>query len=72
VGGICVGLVAGLAVGVVMVIVVVLLPRKKCPQCGTLLPRFRTPQNARQMLWGGWTCPQCGLALDRRGRKVER
>ena len=37
----------------------------KCPECQKPLPAFRLPRNMRQFLWGGWTCPSCGLEVDR-------
>lgn len=39
-----------------------------CPKCGTPLPSIRAPKNARQLLWGGWTCASCGVELDKWGR----
>jgi hypothetical protein len=42
----------------------------KCSDCGTPPPLMRRPANRRQMLWGGWTCANCGAELDRAGRKV--
>lgn len=45
---------------------------RSCAACGAAMPHFRKPANARQMLLGGWTCPQCGTALDRRGRVLAR
>lgn len=43
-----------------------------CTQCGTPMPMmFRVPTNWRQAMWGGWTCPECGLDLDKWGRPVE-
>lgn len=44
--------------------------KKQCTNCGTPLPRFRQPQNKRQRLWGGWTCPNCGKELDRKGKVI--
>lgn len=41
-----------------------------CPECGTMPPLVRKPANRRQMIWGGWTCKECGCECDRRGRKV--
>ncbi len=41
-----------------------------CTQCGTPAPAIRTPANRRQMLWGGWTCAECGYELDKWGRPV--
>jgi hypothetical protein len=33
-------------------------------------PKDRWPRNWRQRLWGGWTCPNCGCEVDRKGKKV--
>lgn len=43
--------------------------RADCPRCGTPLPTIRTPSSWREMLWGGWTCPQCGCKVDKYGRE---
>jgi RNase P subunit RPR2 len=43
-----------------------------CPKCQTPLPTFRKPASLRQMLWGGWTCAQCGTDLDKWGQPVAR
>lgn len=42
-----------------------------CSQCGTPMPMIRKPANWRQAMWGGWTCPECGLELDKWSRPVE-
>jgi len=61
VGGMC-AVIAVLAVGL-------LSPQRKCPECATPLPKVRKPMNRQQALWGGWTCPKCGIDVDRKGRK---
>jgi transposase len=66
-----VGVICGVAAGVIVLIIAMFLPRKKCPGCGMVLPRFRKPANTRQALWGGWTCPTCHLEMDRKGNRVE-
>jgi predicted RNA-binding Zn-ribbon protein involved in translation (DUF1610 family) len=43
----------------------------ECPECGEELPVVRTPKNRRQVLWGGYTCEECGCEIDKWGRKVE-
>ncbi len=43
-----------------------------CPECGTPVPRTRTPTSWRQALWGGWTCAECDTEMDRRGRELEK
>jgi hypothetical protein len=49
------------------------LRRYDCPDCGTPLPRFISPQTKtkRQWLEGGWICPTCGIEVDASGRKAE-
>lgn len=42
-----------------------------CRQCGTPMPMVRKPANWRQALWGGWTCAECGLEVDKWGKPVE-
>ena len=41
-----------------------------CAVCGQALPLVRRPSNRRQFLWGGWTCPNCGTEVDRRGGEL--
>jgi hypothetical protein len=41
-----------------------------CPQCHTAAPTMRIPKNARQAMWGGWTCTQCGLEIDKWGTPI--
>lgn len=36
-----------------------------CTKCGAALPRFRRPANLRQILWGGWSCHECGSEYDK-------
>ncbi len=45
-----------------------LSPPNACPKCARPLPKVRVPTNARQFLWGGWTCAGCGVELDKWGR----
>jgi hypothetical protein len=60
------GVVAALAV----LALALFQPQRSCPQCGTPLLRFRRPRNLKQTLWGGWTCPACGVETDRQGRRI--
>jgi uncharacterized protein (UPF0212 family) len=41
--------------------------RRNCPNCGDPIPMVRVPQNGRQFLAGGSTCPKCGAESDRNG-----
>ena len=41
-----------------------------CPRCKTPLPALRKAGSLRQALWGGWTCPACGVGVDKWGREV--
>ena len=63
-------LIGGVAGGLAVFLLGMLMPRPKCPTCGEQMPRFRKPANSRQAMWGGWTCAKCGLELDRKGKPV--
>jgi hypothetical protein len=41
-----------------------------CPRCRVPVPRWRKPRNAQQFLWGGHTCHNCGLNIDKWGRPL--
>ncbi len=41
-----------------------------CPQCHSAAPTMRVPKNARQALWGGWTCTRCQLEIDKWGKPI--
>jgi hypothetical protein len=43
--------------------------RTSCPRCGTALPVIRKPASEEEMLWGGWTCPNCGCKVDKYGKE---
>lgn len=40
-----------------------------CPRCATRLPMIRKPTSQEEILWGGWTCPNCGCKVDKYGRE---
>ena len=40
-----------------------------CPKCSTVLPKTRKPQNLSQILWGGWSCSNCGCKIDKYGKE---
>jgi len=42
-----------------------------CPQCGEIVPKIRKPANTKQLLWGGWTCSNCGAEMDKYGTKIK-
>jgi hypothetical protein len=44
----------------------------KCPTCTTQQPLWRKPTSFRQLVWGGWTCPNCGTEMDRHGKAIEQ
>ena len=41
-----------------------------CPKCKTRVPGLRAPNSTRQALWGGWTCSNCGIEIDRNGTDI--
>jgi hypothetical protein len=53
--------------GLVAVFVVLLVPRKKCPDCGAHLPKIR---NRWRSLRIPWQCPACGCSVDNKGQAV--
>ena len=42
-----------------------------CPKCGQRMPTLRLPTNLHQMMWGGWTCPNCGCEMDKWGKALD-
>jgi hypothetical protein len=42
-----------------------------CPRCGQQLPALRVPATLRQLMWGGWTCPNCGCRMDKWGKAID-
>ncbi|PKD42641.1 hypothetical protein [Rhodohalobacter barkolensis] len=42
-----------------------------CPQCDERMSKTRTPDNLRQLLWGGWKCPVCGCEMDKWGKPID-
>ena len=43
-----------------------------CPKCHLKLPIFRIATNLNQMLQGGWTCPNCGCEVNRKGKDITK
>jgi hypothetical protein len=41
-----------------------------CKECGEPAPAIRKPASLSQALWGGWTCEECGLELDKWGEPL--
>jgi hypothetical protein len=44
----------------------------ECPGCHTIHGQIRIPRNLRQMLWGGFTCAQCGFEVDKWNRPISK
>jgi hypothetical protein len=40
-----------------------------CPRCGTPQPAIRKPASGQEMMWGGWTCANCGCHIDKYGKE---
>jgi len=47
--------------------------KRNCPDCGHRLPAYQPPwsRTTRQLVEGGYLCPNCGCETDLRGNKVE-
>ena len=61
------GIVGAVAGGLAVLAFAFLVPRKSCPKCKTLLPRFRKPATGREAMLGGWHCQKCGARIARNG-----
>jgi hypothetical protein len=70
VGGAIVGALAGLSAGLIVLVIGLVMPRRKCPDCGFSFPKIG-PKYRRPGLAGGWICPKCKCEVDRCGRKIE-
>ena len=67
--GIIAGIIGGIVGGVLgPVLLLLLLPRKTCPDCGLWLPRLRNCWDTRGVVR---RCPECGCGVDVKGRRVE-
>ena len=60
-------IIGGIAGGLAVVLVGLLIPRKSCPKCQSLLPRFRKPASVREAMLGGWHCEKCNAKIGRNG-----
>jgi predicted RNA-binding Zn-ribbon protein involved in translation (DUF1610 family) len=68
VGGIAGGIGGGIAALIAVRRLNARLRTLPCPQCGaTLGDKKPGPRTSTQILWGGWTCPECGSDVDRHG-----
>ncbi|MBI2804068.1 MAG: hypothetical protein HYX68_03690 [Planctomycetes bacterium] len=39
-----------------------------CAECEEPAPTVRAPKDRYEMMWGGWTCQECGCKNDKWGR----
>lgn len=62
----------GMVAIVVILFFYLALRQRNCSNCGAKSPRVRTPQNERQALYGGWTCPNCSAELDSNGNALKK
>ena len=45
--------------------------RVTCPRCNEKADAIRIPQNRQQALWGGFTCKNCSIEIDKWGREIK-
>jgi len=38
-----------------------------CPKCETEQPKIRKPKGWKEILWGGYSCANCGCKMDKYG-----
>ena len=46
------------------------LKKTNCPNCGKTQPKFRIPKGIKEVMWGGWTCQNCGCKIDKYGQRI--
>ncbi len=42
-----------------------------CPRCKALQSKIRKPKGWREILWGGYTCKNCGCKMDKYGVEIK-
>jgi transcription elongation factor Elf1 len=42
-----------------------------CPKCNEQMPSLRISKDIHQLMWGGWTCPNCGCKMDKFGEEIK-
>ena len=47
------------------------LAQVHCQSCHEALPQKRKPTSLNQLLWGGWTCSNCGAEVDKWGKEIQ-
>ncbi len=40
-----------------------------CPVCKKQQPKIRKPKGWKEILWGGYTCENCGCKMDKYGKE---
>ena len=43
----------------------------KCPKCKAVMPAIRVSENLHQLMWGGWSCPNCQCKMDKWGKEAK-
>jgi hypothetical protein len=62
-----------MAAAVITILLIIIIPTKYCPSCGTKLPRFRNPAslNLNEKLYGWSRCPNCKAEINTKGQIVK-
>jgi hypothetical protein len=60
-------IISGILPACILLLFTLMSPKKACPRCGYVRPRFRWPASLQQCFGGGWTCRGCGIELDTHG-----
>jgi len=42
-----------------------------CPKCKTQFQLGKSKRTLHQILWGGWTCQNCGSEIERKGNLIK-
>ena len=58
-------------IGIFVGLIIASIPGPICPKCKHRAG-WGNKRTLHQMLWGGWTCKNCGAELDRKGNVIKK
>ncbi len=60
-----------IAGAVIIILLIIIIPTRYCPNCGAKLPRVRRSKNLNEALYGWTTCPKCKSEINTKGQIVK-
>jgi hypothetical protein len=67
---ILIGVAVGFSVAMAAILLLLILPAKRCQGCSNDLPKLRRNPNRLEAMRGISRCPSCGCRVDAKGRLV--